>query len=131
MHIRAIVGLPKDTQLTEDTLYWETGYEKLSDELAARALASRGYRQVSNRFHKIARCIPSILESEHLTLLELSLEMTEKDLEYDRWSDQYRRCYSKDVICEVPEQVMRNLRKLWTMVYCLLPSIQPRRIESR
>ena len=114
--IEMIAGLPKDTQFTRDTHYQGTGYADLCDELAARVLCSRGYRQVSNRFRQIARCSLSDQELAHFLLIELRIELSDQKIQSQRWHDYYRRCYSKDLIIEVPEMVMKYMRQLWENV---------------
>jgi len=81
MDIEAVANLPKDIQFTRDTYYQGTGYAALCDELAARVLVSRGYRQVSRAYRHISRCSLSTQELAHFLLVKLGMELSDEKIQ--------------------------------------------------
>lgn len=82
--------------------------------VAAWVLVSVGYKQVSRAFRTVARL--DISEGELKSFLARELFWPEDRVDdmfgRCRWDDHYRRCYSQDVIENVPEEVMMEMRKL-------------------
>lgn len=95
-----------------------TSFAQLDSELdrhmmAAVMLLSEGYRQVSNGYKRVARV--DISEPFLTLFLRKVLHWTDASLYWQKpgdWQDFYRRCYSKDVIFDVPEGVMKAMRSL-------------------
>lgn len=78
------------------------------DRAEAERLFRLGYRQTSNRFGVVARVDVSDLDEA------LRRQTGGSSSKWNRWSkeDYWRRCYSKDKLTGVNENVMRCLRKL-------------------
>ena len=93
------------------TMFAEFDTEEDGHCLAVASMVYEGYRQVSNRFCRVARV--DISEDELIRFLRKHLHWEDDGLYHANpgsWQDHYRRCYSRDVIIDVPENVMRALR---------------------
>lgn len=83
----------------------------MSDHLSRAAeLTAKGYRRVSNKYRRLAR----IDRHDWLNVLGRYIRRPVADF-FDcetgklsaSWADHYRRCFSKDVLVDVPEDVFK------------------------
>ncbi len=94
-----------------DRDFSETIYSVFSPETATKRLVADGYRQVSNGFRRLARV--DITEDELKNLLKKAYlwpDTSRYDSNPGGWQDHYRRCDTKDVIRDVPEEIMKMIR---------------------
>ena len=103
--------------MRNETAFVKTDFAELDSEfdghmIVTAVLINEGYRQVSNAYQSIARV--DISEDALIMFLQKRLHW-ENDGPYHadpgEWQDHYRRCYSRDVICDVPEVIMRTMRQ--------------------
>ena len=81
-------------------------FEQTVDELF-----EKGYRQVSRRYRRLARVdVDDVRE-----FFENNGYANIASLPYPDREDQYRRCYSRDII-EVPEEEMSKVRSLTSQI---------------
>jgi len=80
----------------------------MDDEQEALRLFRKGYRQTSRRHGIVSRVeVPDVFEA-------LSEKLPHSQVQkWERWraEDHWRRCYSQDQLEDVPEGVMRALRR--------------------
>ena len=91
----------------------ETIYANVFPEVATKNLIRRGYRQVSNAFRELARV--DITEDELKNFLKKAYHWPDASRytsDPRGWQDHYRRCHTKDVIKDVPEEIMGMMRNL-------------------
>ena len=88
-------------------------YKRIHSDAAreARRLFVDGYRQTSSRYRMVAN-----IEVPDVTKALCKALRTSQPKDWPRWSqdDHWRRCYSRDVLNNVDEDVMKELGKLGT-----------------
>ncbi len=91
----------------------ESLYSVLNSKTATSRLIADGYRQISNTFRTIARV--DITEDQLKTFFREKY-FWPVTFRYDSdpggWQDHYRRGYTKDIITNVPDEIMKMMREL-------------------